>query len=202
MIVIAQQDQQLQQIVNKAQLVTPDGAGLLWASKVLGSKISKRVSGVDLVAQLCKGSSERGYSCYFLGAAPGVAEDAANNLKERYPNMHVAGVHHGYFTAEEEPQIVQTILDAAPQVLFVAFGIPKQEKFIAAHLGKLNGCVAIGIGGSFDVYAGLVRRAPKWMQKAGIEWLFRLIQDPKKISKVRALPRFALMTLRYRFFGK
>jgi N-acetylglucosaminyldiphosphoundecaprenol N-acetyl-beta-D-mannosaminyltransferase len=201
MVVIARRDPELAAIVQGADLVTPDGAGILWASKQLRRPIAQKVSGVDLVGQLCRISAESGCRLFFLGAAPGVAEEAAENLRRQYPGTQIVGTRDGYFTPQEEAGVVAQIRDARPDVLFVAFGIPKQEKWITRHKAELGVPVSVGIGGSFDVYSGRVKRAPVAMQKASLEWLYRLWSNPKKIGKVMTLPKFALMTLRQRFLG-
>ena len=201
MVVQAGRDSELAEIVQSADLVTPDGAGLLWASKLLRRPILHRVSGVDLVAELARLSARKGYRLFLLGAAPGVADAAAQNLRERFPGAQFVGTRHGFFTPADEPQIVREIVAAKPDVLLVAFGIPKQEKFISRHKEELGVPVLIGVGGSFDVYSGRVKRAPKWMQNGGLEWLFRVCQNPRKASKVMALPRFALLVIRARLTG-
>jgi N-acetylglucosaminyldiphosphoundecaprenol N-acetyl-beta-D-mannosaminyltransferase len=202
MVILAREDKDLLRIVRSADLVTPDGAGILWASKLLGVRINNKVSGVDLVEKLCQQSSKDGLRLFFLGAAPGIAAAAAVKLTEKYPGAQIVGTRDGYFKAEEEQSVVAAIAETKPDVLFVAFGIPKQEKFIDCYKAALAVPVCIGVGGSFDVYSGLVKRAPLWMQNAGLEWLFRLWQNPKKISKVMTLPRFALLTLWARITGK
>lgn len=201
MVVIARGDPELKAIIDGADLVTPDGAGILWASRLLGTPLTHKVSGVDLVGHLCRLSAERGWKVFFLGAAPGVADEAATNLRKRYPGAQIIGARDGFFSPEQEPDVVRQIQDAAPDVLLVAFGIPRQEKWIARHKAVLNVPVSIGIGGSFDVYSGRVKRAPLWMQRRGLEWLHRLLANPRKIRKVMTLPRFALLALRQRFRG-
>ena len=202
MVVTARNEPELKEIVDKADLVTPDGAGILWHSRLLGKLILHKVSGVDLVAEVCRLSAEKGYRVYFLGAAPGVAEEAAENLRKRYPGAQIVGTHDGYFNAAEEPGVVEEIKKANADVLFVAFGIPKQEKWITRYKSELNVPVSAGIGGSFDVYSGRVKRAPVAMQRTGFEWLYRLWCNPKKIGKVMTLPRFAMLTIRERLVGQ
>ncbi len=202
MAIIARGDQALHSIVERADLVTPDGAGILWASKLLGFPLQHKVSGVDIVARLCPLSAEHGYRLYFLGAGPGVAEAAAEKLRAAYPGAQIVGVHDGFFTREQEPALVAEIAATKPDVLLVALGIPKQEKFIDAHKAALQVPVLIGIGGSFDVHSGMVQRAPLWMQKNGLEWLHRLAKNPKKIGKVMTLPQFAILILRRKIFGR
>jgi N-acetylglucosaminyldiphosphoundecaprenol N-acetyl-beta-D-mannosaminyltransferase len=201
MAVIARRDTELCEIVRNADVVTPDGAGILWASRLLRSPIAHKVSGVDLVADLCRLSAEQGCRLFFLGAAPGVAQEAAEKLRSRFPGAQIVGTRDGYFSPAEEPQIISQIMAVRPDILLVAFGIPKQEKWITKHKAALGVPVSLGIGGSFDVYSGRVKRAPAWMQKASLEWLYRLCANPKKIGKVMTLPTFALLTLRQRFLG-
>lgn len=201
MVVQARGDSELAAIVRSADLVTPDGAGLLWASKLLGCRILHRVSGVDLVAELARLSARKGYRLYFFGAGPEVAVSAAKNLMQRFPGSQIVGTRHGFFTQADEAEIVQEIARAKPDVLLVALGIPKQEKFIAKHKEALGVPVLIGVGGSFDVYSGRMKRAPVWMQNAGFEWLYRLWQNPRKIGKVMTLPQFALLAIRARLGG-
>jgi len=201
MVVTARQDPELAKIVNAADLVTADGAGILWHGRFLKQPIANKVSGVDLVSEVCRLSAKHGYRVYFLGAAPGVAEEAAENLRAKYPGAQIVGTHDGYFSADQDERVVEEIRTLKPDVLFVAFGIPKQEKWIDRHKAALGVPVSAGIGGSFDVYSGRVKRAPLIMQKHGWEWLYRLWSNPKKIAKVKSLPTFALLTIRERFVG-
>jgi N-acetylglucosaminyldiphosphoundecaprenol N-acetyl-beta-D-mannosaminyltransferase len=194
-IVLADTDHELREIMNSADLVTPDSFGVLWASRRQGTPLQERVSGIDVVKLLCARGSEHEYSVFLLGAAPGVAETAADNLKHRCPGLRIAGTYHGYFSEEESGSVIEQIRESKPDILFVALGIPRQEKWIALHMKELDVPVAMGVGGSFDVISGNVRRAPKWMQDHGLEWLFRLYSDPRKIRKVLQLPRFVLMIL-------
>lgn len=195
-LVLAQEDSEFRTLLQTADLVTPDGAGLLWAARRLGQPFPERVPGVELVAQLVRLSHERGYRLYFVGAAPGVAAQAAHALQQQYSNAQIVGVHHGYFQPDEEPALLGQIRTARPDVLLVGMGMPRQEKWIARHKDALNVPVSVGVGGSFDVYAGVVKRAPRWMQRYGLEWLWRLMHDPRKIAKVRNLPRFVWLVWR------
>jgi N-acetylglucosaminyldiphosphoundecaprenol N-acetyl-beta-D-mannosaminyltransferase len=195
-LVLAQRDEEFRRLLMDADLVTPDGAGLLWAARRLGQPFPERVPGVELVAQLARLSHERGYRLYFLGAASGVAERAARALLQRFPNAQIVGFAHGYLAPEEEIAVLAHIRQVAPDVLLVGMGMPRQEKWIARHKQMLGVPVSVGVGGSFDVYAGVVRRAPRWMQRYGLEWLWRLLQDPRKIAKVRNLPRFVWLVWR------
>jgi N-acetylglucosaminyldiphosphoundecaprenol N-acetyl-beta-D-mannosaminyltransferase len=197
MVVAAQSDADLRAIVCAAELVVPDSAGIRWACRRAGVDLSERVSGVDLMSRLCEKSAASGLRFYFLGARPGVADDAARRLIERYPGCTIVGMQHGYFTESDEPAIVESIRRAHPDVLFVALGIPVQEKWISRYRDTLGVPVLVGVGGSLDVFAGRVKRAPRWMQRFSMEWLFRLFQDPRKLRKVMTLPRFVILVLRH-----
>jgi len=194
-LVRAQYDPELMNILQSADLVTADGAGVVWMAKVMGLPLWERVSGVDLMDHICELAAEKGYSIYLLGAAPGVAEAAAAKLQERHPGLEVAGAMHGYFAQDEEPQVVCRIAQAKPDILFVALGVPKQEKWIHRHLDELSVPVAIGVGGSLDVISGRLKRAPLLMQRWGLEWLWRALREPSRLPKLVALPKFVWMAL-------
>jgi N-acetylglucosaminyldiphosphoundecaprenol N-acetyl-beta-D-mannosaminyltransferase len=195
-VVTAAADPEFRAVVHGADLVTPDSAGMLWAARRLGSPLPERVSGVDLVDQLCRLAGKHGWSVFFYGAAPGVAEAAAARLQERCPGMRIAGTAHGFLSETEQIALEERIREAKPDLLFVAMGIPRQEKWIWKRKEALGVPVAMGVGGSFDVFAGRVTRAPVWMQRHSLEWLYRLCKNPRKISKVASLPRFVLLVLR------
>lgn len=193
---MAQDEPEFKKILQNASLVTADGAGITWAlRKKYGIKLS-RVSGVDLVEKFCARSAKKKYRIFFLGASPGTSENAAENMMNRYPGCQIVGVHHGYFSPEENQEIAKKIAETHPDFLFVALGMPRQEKFILETMAIHQVPVAIGVGGSFDVLSGNVQRAPKIVQKMAMEWLWRLINNPSKIQKVKQLPRFAFMVLR------
>ena len=195
-VVRAQDEEAFRCIINGAHLVTADGAGVVLAAKLLGLPVEVRVSGCDMVEGLCRVAAEEGQSVYFFGAEPGVAEEAAARLRERIPNLRIAGCHHGYFRAEEEEQVVAAIAAARPGVLFVALGQPRQEQFIAAHLHQIRPLIAIGVGGSLDVISGRKKRAPVWMQRLGLEWAYRVAREPWRLPRLRALPRIVFMAFR------
>lgn len=199
-VVIAQDDEELRRIVNEADLVTPDSAGILLASKLYGKPLKEKVSGVDLAVELSSLAAKHGYPIFLLGAAPGIAEAAAENLKQRFPGLRIAGTHDGYFT-DDEP-VVRRIAESGAKILFVAMGIPKQEKWIARHLDQLGVSVAMGVGGTYDVLSGRVHRAPEWMRRHGLEWAHRLARNPRKIGKVATLPRFLWMVFADRLFRR
>ena len=195
----AQSDEPFKDLINSADLVTPDGIGVLWGAEKLGTPLIERVSGVEIAEQMCKLSAESGFSIYFLGAAPGVAELAAQKMTEKYPGLKVAGTHDGYFQPSQDAEIVAEVKASGAQALLVAMGIPRQEKLIHDNMDKLGVSVAMGVGGSFDVFSGKVRRAPKFVQKLKIEWAYRFLQNPKgKLSKIILLRQYRQMVLRER----
>ena len=197
-IVHAQTDPELAELYETADLVTPDSAGVVWAMRRAGSPVPARVSGVDIVDRVCAVSADRGWRIYFLGAAPGIAEEAAERMRLRHPGCNIVGARHGYFPTESDDVVAAEVAEAKPDILFVAMGIPRQEKFIRATQDVIGAKVAMGVGGTFDVFSGKVRRAPVFLQKMKMEWLWRLAQNPKKIGKVMLLPKFVSLILRER----
>lgn len=189
-LAMAQDDPAFRDIIRQAALITPDSAGVVWAMKRAGHTSQSRVSGVDLLDRLCERSADHGYRIYFLGAAPGVAELAAERMRLRHPGCNIVGARHGYFPAESDEVVAQEVAKAKPDILFVAMGMPRQERFILQTQSIIRAPVAIGVGGSFDVFSGRVKRAPKVIQKMKLEWLWRLLLNPKKISKAKYLPKF------------
>lgn len=198
MLYLASNDKNVQNIINNASLVTPDSSGTILASKICKTPIKEKVSGCVLAENLCKLSGDNDLRIFFLGAKPGIPELAAKKMKSKYKNIKVAGVHHGYFDANENQSIIKMINDSKANVLLVAFGIPKQEQWIAENLPNLNINVAIGVGGTFDVMSETVSRAPEIYQKLNLEWLFRYFQNPKKSYKLGVLPKFFIKVLKYK----
>jgi len=196
MLVAAQEDAEVAELFSEAALVTPDSAGVIWASGKFGKPIAAKVSGVDLVDQICRVSAIHGYRIYFLGAAEGIAEEAADKLRAKYPGCQIVGTRNGFFGLDEQEAIAREIGELKADVLFVAMGIPRQEKFIRATQHLHGAKVAMGVGGSFDVFSGRVKRAPKLFQKLKLEWLWRVMLNPSKLPKVMTLPRFVGMVLR------
>lgn len=192
----AQSDDVLMQVYRTADLVTPDSLGVLWAARRKGCEIADRVSGVEILDRVCAASADRGYRLFFLGAAPGVAEEAAERMRLRHPGCNIVGSRHGYFPPESDEIVAKEVAEFHPDILFVAMGIPRQEKFIRATQDIIQAKVGIGVGGSLDVYSGRVRRAPLLVRKLKLEWLWRTLANPKKIKKAINLPRFVLMVLR------
>ncbi len=195
-VVRAQRDPELREIIEQADLVAPDGAGVVLAARLLNLPVNVRCAGCDMVEQLCQAAANKGRAVYLLGGEPGVAEQAAANLQKRISGLQVAGCHDGYFSDEEEPQIVEDIRSKRPGVLLVALGIPRQEKWIKKHLEELGVPICIGVGGSLDVISGRKRRAPVWMQRAGLEWLYRTMKEPSRLPRLVALPKIVWMSIR------
>ena len=192
MLMRATYDEELKKILNDAELVVPDGAGTVWAAHHLGYQMPERVAGYDLAQELMKRAPEKNRRIYFFGSAPNVAEKAKLKAEELYPGIKIVGTRNGFFSADDESKIISEIKSAQPDLLFAALGVPKQEKFLAKYKDELNVPVSIGVGGTFDVMAGGMKRAPKWMQRAKLEWLFRAILQPKRAGRLIALPKFVL----------
>lgn len=190
MIMRATKDQELKEILNKVNLVIPDGAGTVWASNYLGVHMPERVAGFDLVQNLLQLAPSKGWRVFFFGSAPGVAEKAKLKAQQDYPGIEIVGVRNGFFTAADDKTIVAEINAAKPDLLLVALGVPKQEKWLYKHLSELDCALSIGVGGTLDVMAGVMKRAPLWMQKAKLEWLFRGMMQPKRAGRLMALPKF------------
>ncbi len=183
-------DPALSDILRRAELVIPDGIGLLIASRILGRPLRERVAGIDFAQSALKLSAQLGRSVYFLGGRPGIAEKAAENMKLLIPGLRIAGVRNGYFKEEEISSIVEEINGSGADFLFVALGSPRQEQFIDTHRDLLHAKAGIGIGGSLDVWSGTLKRAPAFYRKHGLEWLYRLKQQPSRIRRIRRLPLF------------
>ncbi len=192
----AQEDAELLRIINAADLVTPDGIGIVWAGKKLGYPVQERVTGIDLLYLLCEQSVKEDWKIYLLGAAPGVAEAAGKKLSQSYSGLKICGVHDGYFSAEGLNGIVEEIQELHPDILLVALGAPRQEFWIHQYKDELAVPVSIGVGGSFDVVAGMKERAPEWMIKVNLEWLYRLLKEPSRFKRQLALPKFVIEVLK------
>ena len=184
----AMHDTAMCQLVNGADLVLPDGAGVVLASKILKDPLKEKVAGVDFADHLLGVLAETGGSVYLLGSKPGVAELAAEKMLAKHPGLIIAGMADGYF--KDEGPVVEKINAVKPDVLFVCLGAPKQEKFMVAHREELQVKLMAGLGGSLDSFAGTVKRAPKWMIDLSLEWLYRLIKEPKRFKRMLRLPKF------------
>lgn len=190
----AYKNEDYKDVLNRAELVTADGIGVVYASKILGLPLPERVSGFDLANELLRAAAPLNKSVYLFGSKPGVAEAAAEKIISLYPGIEIAGVADGYFDAEKEAKIIDDINEKSPDILFVCLGFPKQEFWIDSH-SNLNAKIAMGLGGSLDVFAGTVKRAPNFFQKLGIEWLYRLIKQPSRFVRMLALPKFGFTVL-------
>ncbi len=195
--IAARHNRRFYQVLRKADLAVADGIGIVWA--VPGSPwaigLPERVGGIDLVERLAERAAREGYRLFLLGAAPGVAEEAAAALIGRNPRLLVAGAYAGSPLPGEQPAIRTMIRAAHPDILLVAFGAPAQDLWIAENQAAMGVPVAIGVGGAFDFLAGRIRRAPRWIQRIGLEWLYRLVRQPSRWRRMTALPRFAGMVL-------
>lgn len=191
----AQHEKDLLDVINRAHLVTADGIGVVWACRVSGRPVPERVAGIDLMMRLLECAACKGWRVFFLGSAPGVAEEAAARAERMFPGLRVAGTHHGYFPDRENHEVISRIAGASPQLLFVALGSPRQERWIDRHLDLLGSVVAMGVGGSLDVLSGKVRRAPEWFSRRNLEWLGRLLNQPGRWRRMLVLPKFALLVL-------
>ncbi|WP_349400307.1 WecB/TagA/CpsF family glycosyltransferase [Clostridium perfringens] len=191
---LMQKDKELTKIINECPLINADGQSIVWASKFLGNKLPERVAGIDIFINLIKLAAEKGYKPYFFGAKDEVVKKVVKTFKETYPNLNIAGYRNGYFTDEESEVIAKDIRDSGADMLFVAFSSPKKEYWIKENMEIMKIPFAMGVGGSFDVIAGKTKRAPKWMQKYGLEWFFRFIQEPKRMFR-----RYIIGNLKFTF---
>ncbi len=189
-VMLAQTDSQLKEVLNGGDLVVPDGIGLIIASKLKGRGLVERIPGVDLMHRLLIFCGQKEKSIYLFGGKPGVADAAALTIAAKYPGVRIAGFHHGYFKPHEEEDIVKDINESGADVVFVCLGAPKQELWINQHKAQLNCKIAMGVGGSIDVYAGTVKRAPKIYQKLALEWFYRLMKEPRRYKRMLLLPKF------------
>jgi N-acetylglucosaminyldiphosphoundecaprenol N-acetyl-beta-D-mannosaminyltransferase len=185
-VAIARRDESFRETLNAAELAVADGMPLVWVSRLMGSPVPARITGNDLVDECCRLAVETNSSIFLLGAAPGIADIAGKRLMERFPGLKVVGVYappFGPLTAAENEKILHRIQEVQPDFLFVALGAPQQDAWIRANRERLNVPVCRGVGGVFDLLAGVLARAPGWMQHAGLEWLFRLAQEPGRLWK-------------------
>lgn len=188
----AQKDEKLRSLINGADLVTPDGIGVIWGGRQLGYDFPERVTGIDLMVSLCRKAADIGWKVFLFGAAPGVAEAAAQSLAKQFPGLVVVGCRHGYFNDDESVGIAREIAALRPDILFVALGAPKQEYWIREQQEVLKIPLCMGVGGSFDVIAGVKSRAPGWAIRLNLEWLYRLLAEPSRWKRQLALPRYVL----------
>jgi N-acetylglucosaminyldiphosphoundecaprenol N-acetyl-beta-D-mannosaminyltransferase len=182
-LVKANRDRDLQRIINECALVNADGMPVVWASRLLGKGLKERVTGADLYEALMRRSAEHGWRVFLLGAREEVVSAVKVIYERKYPGLIVAGYRNGYWNAEEEPGVVEQIKESRPDLLFVAISSPEKEKFLGRYQAEMRVPFAMGVGGTFDVAAGKVKRAPLWMQKSGLEWFYRFTQEPRRMFK-------------------
>ncbi len=194
----ADKDKKLQTVINSADLILPDGVGVVWAARKFGAEKAERVTGIDLTQRILEESNERSWRVFLLGAKPGIAEKAISKQHREYPGI-IFGCHHGYFSQEEESRVLEQIENFSPDVLLVGIGAPKQELWNAAYSGKA--VVRIGVGGTIDVLSGEVRRAPKFYSDHKVEWLYRLVTEPFRFRRQIVLPLYVLKVLRKKYLS-
>lgn len=200
-VYMAMQDASYSDLINHASLVLPDGIGIIYAAKILGEKLYGKVPGIDFASALMHSMAQNHMRLFLLGAKPGIAEQAAENLKAKYPGLIISGTKDGYFKDDQEAVAAVNAAGGA-DVMFVCLGAPKQEQFIHNYLDKMNVTLCCGLGGSLDVFAGTVQRAPQIFIKLGLEWFYRLLKQPSRIGRMMKLPLFLLLVIRKRLFGK
>ncbi len=196
---LAIEDKSVMKTVNTADLIVPDGIGVIYASKILGTPLKEKVAGFELASNILPHCEKMGLKLFFLGGAPLVAEKAAAKIKMKYEKIKICGTHDGYFKNDDD--VIRLINEKQPDILFVCLGAPKQEKWIEKNKDKINTKVMMGLGGSLDVFAGNVKRAPDIFIKLGLEWFYRLIKEPKRFFRMLKLPKFLFGTIYYKMGG-
>lgn len=199
-VMLAKETPALKEALAGADIVLPDGAGIVKGAAILGRPMKEKVPGIDFACGVMARLAERGGSVYLFGAKPGVAEAAAETLRTKFPGLVISGTSDGYFS--DDGPIIEKIKDAAPDFLLVCLGAPKQELWIAKMSGKLPVGLMVGLGGSLDVFAGTVKRAPEAWQKLDLEWLYRLLKEPRRIGRMMKLPLFVIEAAGERLRGK
>jgi len=195
---LCREDQALHQIIQEADLVLADGVGIILGAKILGRPLQERLPGIDFAQRLMREMARKGQSVFLYGAASGVAVRAGENLADNYPGLRIVGTADGY---GEDGPVIGAICEAKPDLLLVCLGAPKQEKWMAAHRGQLDVGLMLGLGGALDVFSGKTQRAPEIWQKLGLEWLYRLIREPRRARRMLRLPLFLLAVIGQRLRG-
>ncbi|MBQ8264619.1 MAG: WecB/TagA/CpsF family glycosyltransferase [Oscillospiraceae bacterium] len=198
-VMLARDNPDMLSAVKDAELVIADGIGVIYGAKILGTPLRDRIPGIDFTTALMEKMNEEGRSLFLFGAKPGVAEKAAENLGIKFPGIKIVGTNDGYFK-DDEP-IIEKINTAKPDLMLVCLGAPKQEKWMQANAQRLDVGIMVGAGGSLDVFAGVVERAPEIWQKLGLEWLHRLLKEPRRIGRMMKLPKFIFAVIFSRFRG-
>ena len=179
----ASKDPELRRVINQCALINVDGVPVVWASRLLGKPLKERVAGIDLFEFLVERAAERGWRVFFLGAQEEIVQAVKALYEKRFPRLQVAGYRNGYWRPEEEASVVRLIADSRPDLLFVAISSPKKEQFLGRYQAEMRVPFAMGVGGSFDIAVGKVKRAPMWMRQCGLEWFFRFLQEPRRMFK-------------------
>lgn len=199
-VYMARSDEKLKKLLNAAALVLPDGIGVIHAAKILGKPITEKVAGIEFAAALIEEMAKEGRSLFLFGAKPGVAEKAAENLKKQHPGLVISGCRDGYF--KDDAEAIRDINAAGhSDVILVCLGAPKQEFFMEKYIDQLDGTLLCGLGGSLDVYAGVVERAPDFYVDHGLEWFYRLKKEPWRAKRMTALPKFLLTVMKTKVTG-
>ncbi|MFF2483678.1 WecB/TagA/CpsF family glycosyltransferase [Paenibacillus sp. NPDC058071] len=196
MIMSAIDSKDYYKMMRTAELIVPDGAGVVWAANHVGTPVSERVTGFDLLHRLMQAGEKRKWSVYLLGTSQEVIEAAAEKLQLQYPQVRIVGVRNGYFKADQDAEVIAAIREASPDLLFVARGAETQEPWISKYKKELGVPIIMGVGGSFDIISGRLNRAPKLFQKLRLEWFYRLLQEPKRLPRMMVLPKFVVKVIR------
>lgn len=196
---LMREDKDLRKIVNSCPLINADGASIVWAAKKLGVPLKERVAGIDLFENLVNVAAEKGYKIYLFGAKEEVVTKVKEIFEKKYPELQIVGYRNGYFTDKDEPEIVKNMAESGADMMFVAFSSPKKEYWVNKYLKQLNIPFVMGVGGSFDVVAGVTDRAPKWMQDHGMEWFYRFIQEPRRLWNRYMVGNRKFVTYTYRY---
>lgn len=194
-------DPKLAEIVNACPLINADGASVVWAAKRLGIPLKERVTGCDMFQNLVRVAADKGYKIFLFGAKEEVVTKVKSIYEKQYPGIQIVGYRNGYFTEKDEPQIVKQMHDSGADMMFVAFSSPKKEYWVNKYLNEIGIPFVMGVGGSFDIVAGVTERAPKWFQEHGLEWFYRFIQEPKRMWKryIIGNTKFVALTYKYKF---
>ncbi|MCZ8514855.1 WecB/TagA/CpsF family glycosyltransferase [Paenibacillus filicis] len=196
MVMAALEDPQYMRMMREAELIVPDGTGVVWAADYVGNPVAERVPGYDLIHELMRVGESRGWRVYLVGASSEVIEAAADKLKALYPQLQLVGFRNGFFGEKEDDDVIRQIREANPDILLVGRAAATQEPWIAKYKQRLGIPVMMGVGGSFDVLSGKLKRAPLLFQKLRVEWFYRLLQEPWRYKRMLALPKFALKVIR------
>lgn len=200
---LMEKDDNLRKIVNSCPLINADGASIVWAAKKFGIPLKERVTGCDLFQELVGVAAKKGYRVYLFGAKEEVVTKVKEIYEKQYPGIQIVGYRNGYFTEEDEEEIVRNMAESGADMMFVAFSSPKKEYWVNKYINQLNIPFVMGVGGSFDIVAGVTVRAPEWWQKHGLEWLYRFIQEPRRMWKRYIIGnfKFVMLTYKYKFLG-